>query len=442
MPTCAVCIEDNVHHIVTCASCDYATCRSCARRFVLGLSDPRCMACQHTWDREFMDAALGSSWVNGEYKRHRELVLFDRERAMLPATQDRLHNYRWCKAMEDGLAAKRKRLKMLRKEARDLDIEMGTDKFVADRLRRRMFADLPAAAPVDQGGPPPPVVAKKVLRGCPVDACRGFMHDDFKCASCSTAFCEHCHDTVTRGGGPHTCDANAVKAATFIVRDTKPCPTCASPIHKLGGCSQMWCTVCRTAFDWNTGQVDMGIVHNPHYVAWVNARGGEDPGAADRHVVLGGPGGACRDQPHAWRTIRGALVGACGDVQAIDDLNRLGDAYRDAAHIRYVKVPTMPGNGELDNLDLRLRYLNNEISEPALRTLLQRREKKRARDVAERQVLEAYSTAACDIVASLLGHPTPCVARALGELGELKSIMNVHLAFISARFNMKLDLLP
>ena len=423
---CPVCVSESVQHVVTCASCDYSTCRPCARRFVLGLSDPRCMACQHTWDREFLDTALGSSWVNGEYKKHREIVLFDRERAMLPAAQDRLANYRRAKALEGGLKAKRQRLTMLRKQVRDLDIEIGTDKFIADRMRRRMYADLvaPAAAPIVENAPPP----KKVLRGCPVDACRGFMHDDFKCGSCDASFCRHCHDIVTDSDA-HACDANAVKAAAFIVRDTKPCPTCASPIHKLGGCSQMWCTACRTAFDWNTGRIETGFVHNPHYVAWVNARGGGEP--------QGLPGrGGCRMD---WRTIRTALAGGCTDDDAVSALNRLGKVYRDAAHIRYVRVPAMPGDEEMDNLDLRLQYLNNEISEPALRTQLQRREKKRGRDVAERQVLEAYSVGACDIVVSLAEHPSPNVDGALEELSELQRIMNAHLASISARFNMKLQ---
>ena len=36
-------------------------------------------------------------------------------------------------------------------------------------------------------------------------------------------------------------------------------------IHKIDGCSQMWCTSCSTAFDWKTGKLSTGRIHNPHF---------------------------------------------------------------------------------------------------------------------------------------------------------------------------------
>jgi hypothetical protein len=37
------------------------------------------MGCRKAWTREVMDSILLTTWLNGEYKKHRENVLLDRE---------------------------------------------------------------------------------------------------------------------------------------------------------------------------------------------------------------------------------------------------------------------------------------------------------------------------------------------------------------------------
>ena len=45
------------------------------------------MNCHHPWPREFLDDHLSRTWREGELRHHREKILFDRERSLLPATQ-------------------------------------------------------------------------------------------------------------------------------------------------------------------------------------------------------------------------------------------------------------------------------------------------------------------------------------------------------------------
>lgn len=178
---------------------------------------------------------------------------------------------------------------------------------------------------------------------------------------------------------------------------------------------QMWCTLCRTPFDWRTGEVDRGPVHNPHYVAWANTRG-----AARDAGRCGG-----------WAAISARLQAGGMDARR---LAKVGEVYRTATHLRLVVVPTLPGNAELDNLDLRLAYLNREITEEHLRLTVQRREKKRAKLLAVRQILEMYTAATDDLLAS-------AGQRVMDEVTELRTLTDAHLSDVGKRFAMKVPTL-
>ena len=48
----------------------------------------------------------------------------------------------------------------------------------------------------------------------------------------------------------------------LIKKETVKCPNCATPIYKISGCDQMWCTSCNIAFNWRTGRKIKGIIHH------------------------------------------------------------------------------------------------------------------------------------------------------------------------------------
>jgi hypothetical protein len=47
----------------------------------------------------------------------------------------------------------------------------------------------------------------------------------------------------------------------------------------------MWCTQCRTAFSWITGNIETTVVHNPHYYQWMRETGQTIPRAGAAPVA-------------------------------------------------------------------------------------------------------------------------------------------------------------
>lgn len=99
---------------------------------------------------------------------------------------------------------------------------------------------------------------------CPQQGCRGFLDSKHVCALCDAHVCEHC--MVVISDGSHTCNPDDVETIKLLRKDTKPCPKCGEMIHKTDGCDQMYCTRCHTPFSWETGRVETGRIHNPHYL--------------------------------------------------------------------------------------------------------------------------------------------------------------------------------
>ena len=115
---------------------------------------------------------------------------------------------------------------------------------------------------------------------CPGDGCLGFIPQSGPgsgfCGLCSMRVCKDCNKALESQDMVHAhaatgCNADDKAAWALIVKTSVMCPKCGTPIQKVDGCNQMWCTVpgCNTAFDWSTGRVVNGPVHNPHYHEWL-----------------------------------------------------------------------------------------------------------------------------------------------------------------------------
>lgn len=84
-----------------------------------------------------------------------------------------------------------------------------------------------------------------------------------KCGVCRAEHCVICGELC---GSTHACDADDAASFQTILRSAQICPGCGEGISKVDGCDQMFCTRCRIAFSYRTGRIDLGRIHNPHFM--------------------------------------------------------------------------------------------------------------------------------------------------------------------------------
>jgi hypothetical protein len=336
------------HKRVDCPFCDLTSCRSCSQRYILSsFEDPHCMGCKTTWNREFIDSFCTGIFRNRDLKNHRENVLLEREKALMPSTQPEVERILKIKRMHRIIREQKENLIFLhnRYEISGVD-EVGEQIRALYDVMERTHREL--ARLRNMSGY---TVTKTFTRQCPLEVCKGFLNEDWYCGLCERQFCRDCNELLT---DTHECDPGVVETMKLLNRDSKSCPKCGMVIHKLNGCSQMWCIGCHTAFDWRTGEIVTGRVHNPHYIEF------------RRNGMLSREHG---DIP-------------CGGIPSFGELreNQAPEKF-----LQYLTVIQTMDNENLfmvdpppiDNIRARISYMLNYLNDDIFKDFLQRQEKHR-----------------------------------------------------------------
>ena len=358
MANCDVCCEkfNKINHKkVECPFCDLVSCRACSSRYLLSISDdPHCMGCKNLWNREFVDTWCTKYFRNTELRRHRENILFEREKIRMPETQPEVERILAIRRLHVIISEQRRQLIELHQKYH-IYVPVSTNTTIPEEIiefREQMEESYRQLELLRTGGEI--VEPKKFVRKCPTEECKGFMNEDWFCGLCDRYFCEKCNEQLCDA---HVCDPDAVKTMELLKKDTKGCPKCGTMIHKLSGCSQIWCTHCHTAFDWRTGHIETGRIHNPHYMEFKRGRI-----STREHGDI-----------------------PCGGVPTFRELREAGvpdDVMRFAMVIYYVDRDLVYRYGDIydgDNQYLRVAYMMNELQEVDMRKELQRRDKQRER---------------------------------------------------------------
>jgi len=426
--SCSLCIEEFTKQPhkkqAKCPYCDFSACTKCTQTYLCGThEDPHCMGCRKGWSREVMDSILLTTWINGDYKKHRENVLFDRERSRLPAAQIIVERRKRANEREPVR-------QQIMDKIHNLESQINT-------LRVEYYQECRRIEMLQRGEEPGEHTNKEERRvfvmPCPSNGCRGFLSQAYKCGVCDIYACPECREVKGTRDSAHTCNPDTVATVQRLKKECRGCPECGTNIFKIEGCDQMFCTNCNTPFSWITGKkITNGVIHNPHYFELMRAaNGGVMPRNPGDIPCIG-------NLPNAWTFNREVYRKFPGLPKEIYDF--LYNSLNSIIHIQHVEIPHVTNRAEdSDNTEINVRYLTNTIDIQTWKQGLQQKEKKRIKKDELRMRYEAFVGACVDIYGRIIGHKTlqeitaACMDASI-QLQELRKIFNSGMMTLSKRY--------
>jgi len=378
---------------IKCNLCNKSACIKCIETYLLSsIHKPHCMHCRKEYSIEFQMDNFNQTLLK-KFKTHTSEINFEKEKTLLPQAQLHIENLNKAREIDNEIAEMKKKIGQLLVLRQNI---------LSRKIKQEKI---------------------KITRQCPENKCRGFLSCKWKCGVCQQKFCNKCHDKLCE---EHTCDEEKLKSAELIRKQCKNCPKCGVTTFKISGCPQMWCTSCNSAWNWKTGKIETGIIHNPHYFEYLRKTGTDMP--RQRCGVLPSYLRLRRHLPNYYRFIADHIPFVNHITQyEIDKLNRIIN-----------KV----------NLDLRVRYLKNEITEKQFKSTLKRRETRRIKSEEVRNIFQMFSRACSDLLVNLADSITPkhCLDEKVCEnfhtqLINLIIYTNKYLKIFGERYNTKYPLI-
>ena len=378
---------------ISCLYCQASACEKCHQTFILDQFQDKCMFCAKTWNFEFMQKNFREGWLDKTYKDKKKVILFEREKAMLPATQEEMkideekekkdmkikHLMKKLSFYRDSFKKVEKDKKMKSEhKMEELDAIIRASEKIQEKIR--VLQDEKSVLEVMDP------VAPKATHPCSKNECRGFLiteEKEYKCGICSTPHCKKCRCEKEE---EHKCDPNTLETIKMMDKETKPCPKCSIPIYKISGCDQMYCTGCHTAFSWRTGRVETGHIHNPHYWEYLREQGRDVEELNRLHGQAPNP----QANQNACLTINDVMAVAGGPSFEVT---------RILTNIREYELPKL--TAQVNNKDVRVRYLTNEIDEKNFKMVLYKREKKHNFNTDLSQILNMVYDASQDVLVKM-----------------------------------------
>jgi hypothetical protein len=377
---------------------------------------------------QLLHIGLTKSFIQGEFAKHQQDILFAQEQAMLPAAQAAVAHDR----IIQGIDAQIKDILAQIKQLLAIKADLTRTKFQLQRQDPTLDMHQ----------------AEQFIHRCADSNCNGFVSSAWKCATCDKHTCAHCRELKAARDDPlHICNPDSVASVALLKHDTKPCPNCKVLVHKTEGCDQMFCTQCKRLWSWNTGRFETRG-HNPHYLQWMrdNHAGGMP---RDPDDVLCG-----REIDHHFlsllnhrieHTLRHTLIHL-----PLHEHNSLSTQFHNVynffgsiPHLRFHDLPRFNADRNAINLNARKAFVSNDITIARFKLTIRRNHLLAIKNENIAQILHAVIQATTDIAfrfQHMLSHITnitiiPNIESFAYELNNLQAYANQELSAIHYDFN-------
>lgn len=420
LPECDICQEqcnNSNHKHAQCPKCQADVCRTCIRTYLLNsVQDPCCPNCKHLWDAEFLNNLCGTTWTFQEYRRHRQTLLMDRERAKLPGDVEAIamyKNYLDRKKEADNFHEEIEAKRQAYLEAIGTQDQMLQE---AERLRLNAL-----------GLKPKKKDKWKFILPCPGKDCPGYLSTVGKCPVCEQWTCMKCFEQKgPHKNSDHECKEENVASAEHIKKNTKRCPECGVPCVRVSGCTQMWCPQCHTSFSYRTGEVYKDPVHNPERTLWIN-NGQAAPTRKRKSQAMSsssssGGGGAtappCPTQLVHPSAFRDAMTNMSSSLK-----NSIGSIYDGVGDLEGYRLGRLRRLAQNQNASkaMRIQYALNVMEEEKMKRILEQQHRKRYHWTQILNVMTLVYEVLRDAIADMVQQKT--VASAKRVLKQHKMIM-------------------
>ena len=236
--TCPICLDKyttSIRKAVTCGQCRADTCSKCVERYLLNtIEDPHCPHCRYAWTRSFLNTVCTSTFLNKTYYKYRQDILMNRERSFLPQMMIYADREMRARKIDKQVADVSKEEIELRAKLLQL-----TQKRNALWRKAYMIRDGREETAITTGADKEEkkVEARKFVRRCTANNCKGFLSSVWKCGVCENWVCPDCFEVKGKEKDTvHICKPEMLETANLIKKDTKPCPSCGEMIMKTEGC--------------------------------------------------------------------------------------------------------------------------------------------------------------------------------------------------------------
>jgi hypothetical protein len=369
---CEICCDTKLF-LVKCPYCSYEACETCYQKVILSsITKPSCVSCKKQFNDDFFYDNFSDSFIKKKYKKHREEVLFKIEEVLLPETQPYVERI--------------KKHEKLKDELYNIQVQIGKLEEKKNMIKekiRNLYDDSIDNKEDEK---------ELVMCPCPVNDCRGYLNNKYRCGICDVKACSQCHEIKDKD---HECDPDTVKTIEELKKNCRNCPNCMTPIYKISGCDQMFCVKCKVAFDWKTGKIETGLVHNPHYFDWLRENGGvpRNPHARE-----------CGGLPDVYTVSTVVYPLSTNYIEVNLSLYQyIMDLYRKSIHIQEVILPRLPTvMDNQSNQDLRIDYLMKKIDKHEFMKKIQKREHDKTKLIEYRHIVEMYYNVFSDLLNKLI----------------------------------------